>query len=76
MAPVSRRLVLDVDSTAEPIRGSLSGETSIARPFSGWLELAHAIKQELALGASPASLHDALGDTAIATAETGGEKPR
>jgi hypothetical protein len=76
MAPEPTRLVLDVDSTAEPIRGSLSGEMSIARPFSGWLELAHAIKQELALEASHAGLHDALGDPSIATAETGGEKPR
>jgi hypothetical protein len=76
MAPEPKRLVLDVDSTAEPIRGSLSGETSIARPFSGWLELAHAIKQELGLGASPASVHDALGNPPLTTAETGGEKPR
>jgi hypothetical protein len=76
MAPEPRRLVLDVDSTAEPIRGSLCGETSRVRPFSGWLELAHAIKQELALGASPASPHDALTEPPGATVETGGEKPR
>jgi hypothetical protein len=43
------RIVLDLDPAADPISGSLSVGRCAVHPFSGWLALTHAIKQELAL---------------------------
>jgi hypothetical protein len=43
------RIVLYLDPAADPIGGSLGGDGSPARPFSGWLALGRALEQELAL---------------------------
>jgi hypothetical protein len=59
------RIVLELDVAEGPIAGSLTGEQTPARPFSGWIALGRALEQEVArartaaaqpiVGASPPS---------------------
>jgi hypothetical protein len=42
------RVVLDLDRDAEPIAGSMTGDRTPARAFSGWLALGRALEQEIA----------------------------
>jgi hypothetical protein len=41
------RVLLELDRDADPIAGSLTGDRTPARPFSGWLALGRAIEQEI-----------------------------
>jgi hypothetical protein len=42
-------IVLVLDPEADPIGGSVRGDRSPARQFSGWLALGRALEQELAV---------------------------
>lgn len=58
LEPRSTRIVLDVDSEAQPIHGFLRTESGRPEPFDGWLELTRALERlitEASLAPAPAS---------------------
>ena len=53
LEPRSTRIVLDVDSEAQPIHGFVRTESGEAEPFDGWLELTRALERLISEAARP-----------------------